>query len=218
MSDDVRNTLTEREGRYGNYADVAGVSQDLKSIILAAEHDREQGLPHVVHESLDMICNKIARIVNGDPMYIDSWHDIAGYAQLVIDWIEAQSPERIKADMLAHMQAHVDAVSGTNEIMRGTLADFEERVIKPKLNPVGPVAQRGPWSVVWLDKDTPVYELDSEEDSPQLPHGGPGYVVQLRRLDWRAARLDGGIWHFGKTRDEALRRAAGGEEYGPDVG
>ena len=33
--------------------------------------------------ALDMICNKMARIVNGDPNYIDNWHDIAGYATLV---------------------------------------------------------------------------------------------------------------------------------------
>jgi hypothetical protein len=32
-----------------------------------------------------MICHKIARILNGDPNYADSWVDIAGYAQLVAD-------------------------------------------------------------------------------------------------------------------------------------
>jgi len=32
-----------------------------------------------------MILHKIARIVNGDPDYTDSWHDIAGYAKLVED-------------------------------------------------------------------------------------------------------------------------------------
>lgn len=30
-----------------------------------------------------MICHKLARIVNGDPGYSDSWRDIAGYAMLV---------------------------------------------------------------------------------------------------------------------------------------
>ena len=34
-------------------------------------------------ESLDMIVHKIARILNGDPNHVDSWHDIAGYATLV---------------------------------------------------------------------------------------------------------------------------------------
>jgi len=34
-------------------------------------------------ESLEMNAHKIARILNGDPNYADSWHDIAGYATLV---------------------------------------------------------------------------------------------------------------------------------------
>ena len=34
-------------------------------------------------ESLEMIANKIARILNGDPNYAENWHDIAGYATLI---------------------------------------------------------------------------------------------------------------------------------------
>jgi hypothetical protein len=34
-----------------------------------------------------MIMHKIARIMNGDPNYRDSWVDIAGYAQIVADRI-----------------------------------------------------------------------------------------------------------------------------------
>jgi len=30
-----------------------------------------------------MNAHKIGRILNGDPNWSDSWHDIAGYAQLV---------------------------------------------------------------------------------------------------------------------------------------
>jgi hypothetical protein len=36
-------------------------------------------------EALEMIQHKVARILNGDPSYHDSWHDIAGYATLVAD-------------------------------------------------------------------------------------------------------------------------------------
>ena len=39
-------------------------------------------------EALDMIAHKIARIINGDPDYADSWHDIAGYAKLVADRLD----------------------------------------------------------------------------------------------------------------------------------
>ena len=35
-----------------------------------------------------MICNKLARIACGDPMYEDSWRDIAGYAMLATRWLE----------------------------------------------------------------------------------------------------------------------------------
>ena len=39
-------------------------------------------------EALEMIAHKIARIVNGDPNYADSWVDIAGYATLVADRLQ----------------------------------------------------------------------------------------------------------------------------------
>jgi len=42
-------------------------------------------------EALDMICHKIARIVNGNPDYADSWTDIAGYATLVAERLENDS-------------------------------------------------------------------------------------------------------------------------------
>jgi len=38
-------------------------------------------------ESLEMIQHKTARILNGDPNYADSWHDIAGYATLIDDML-----------------------------------------------------------------------------------------------------------------------------------
>jgi hypothetical protein len=38
---------------------------------------------------MDMIFSKLARIINGDANHIDSWLDIAGYAKLVSDRLEA---------------------------------------------------------------------------------------------------------------------------------
>lgn len=35
-----------------------------------------------------MIFNKVARILNGNPNYADSWVDIAGYAKLVSDRLD----------------------------------------------------------------------------------------------------------------------------------
>ena len=79
----IDETLDQRARRYGEYANVSSTSQDLKMIVRngANYHMLE---PEML-ESLDLICNKISRIVNGDCNYIDSWHDIAGYAKLVED-------------------------------------------------------------------------------------------------------------------------------------
>ena len=86
---DITQTLTERGARYGKFADHARISQALKLAI--ATHTTKEQLDRLADdqfEALDMICHKMARILNGDPNYADSWIDIAGYAQLVADRLE----------------------------------------------------------------------------------------------------------------------------------
>lgn len=78
-------TLEERGKRYGTFVGHANVTQRLKSVIWHCLKARGKELADDQQEALDMICHKIGRIVNGDPDYADSWHDIAGYAQLVAD-------------------------------------------------------------------------------------------------------------------------------------
>lgn len=83
LDDPVSQTLQERGVRYGEYRDVSWTAQMLKNILRqSATWDYTSP---VQRESLEMICNKLSRIVNGDPNYIDSWHDIQGYAKLVED-------------------------------------------------------------------------------------------------------------------------------------
>lgn len=80
--------LDERGKRYGKFVDHAKITQILKRSIfchmdkVGVEPDPDQ------IEALEMICHKIGRIVNGDPDYADSWHDIAGYAKLVADRLD----------------------------------------------------------------------------------------------------------------------------------
>jgi hypothetical protein len=85
MSNDITATLQERGSRYGRFTGHAAVTQHLKSIIRCHLDQRNKTLAADQEEALDMICHKIGRIINGDPDYADSWHDIAGYAQLVAD-------------------------------------------------------------------------------------------------------------------------------------
>ena len=78
---DVTETLDQRENRYGEYKNVSATSQWLKDIMRGG--DSWNAMEPYMQESLDLIANKLARIVNGDPFYDDSWHDVGGYAKLV---------------------------------------------------------------------------------------------------------------------------------------
>jgi hypothetical protein len=82
---DIDEVINERELRYGGFDHNARVSQLLKNCIKECIKERTNNKPLRVTqlESLDMICFKIARIINGDPDYADNWVDIAGYATLV---------------------------------------------------------------------------------------------------------------------------------------
>lgn len=77
----VSDTLESRGKSYGAYSDVSRTSQSLKDLV--RESKSWESMEDYMKESLDMICNKLSRILNGNPYYDDSWHDIAGYAMLV---------------------------------------------------------------------------------------------------------------------------------------
>jgi hypothetical protein len=82
----IDQILQERGNNYGDFHTQANLSQTLKSIITQHYYSvHGKALPSFMAESLAMICHKIARIVNGNPMYKDSWVDVCGYSQLVID-------------------------------------------------------------------------------------------------------------------------------------
>ena len=87
----VDRTLAEREVRY----DGASIMQALKAVMHA-----QPGWARLCpsqRESLDMIVHKIGRILNGDPNYIDSWHDIQGFAKLVEDELHADQQQEKSA-------------------------------------------------------------------------------------------------------------------------
>lgn len=77
----VESTLADRTPKYGDFKDMSRVAQVIKYQIRAA--GRWMTMTPSMHEALDMIALKLARIACGDPTVIDSWHDIAGYAMLI---------------------------------------------------------------------------------------------------------------------------------------
>ena len=87
----INNILDERGSRYGDFSSNATTTQLIKQAINLG--DNTDKLSFYQREALEMIAHKISRIVNGDANYMDSWVDIIGYAQLVIDKLQRDKDE-----------------------------------------------------------------------------------------------------------------------------
>lgn len=77
----VEQTLAERGSRYGEFADHAAIAQGIQDVMRSAP--KWQYLDQDMKQALSVIADKIARILNGDPYYLDNWHDLSGYATLI---------------------------------------------------------------------------------------------------------------------------------------
>lgn len=93
---EISETLSTRESQYGQYKTVSQISQDIKKIM--RQSPNYYTMPDYARESLDMIANKMARILNGNYYLNDSWHDIGGYAALVVMTNEDLETERDHTD------------------------------------------------------------------------------------------------------------------------
>lgn len=82
----IDNILEERGARYGTFARHAEIAQHLKGLIFAYKNKDEYEYDQI--QAMEVICDKLARIINGDHYYVDSWRDIEGYAKLVADRLE----------------------------------------------------------------------------------------------------------------------------------
>ena len=78
---DIDQTLRERGARYGAFSTHARITQALKRAM--TDSPNWARLADDQKECLEMIAHKVGRILNGDPNYLDSWHDIIGYTRLI---------------------------------------------------------------------------------------------------------------------------------------
>lgn len=85
-------TLAERGARYGAFDEHARVTQNIK--VACADSRNWANLSPDMREAIEMIAHKLGRILNGDPTYADSWHDIIGYAKLVENRLTCDAPEQ----------------------------------------------------------------------------------------------------------------------------
>jgi hypothetical protein len=79
---DTDALLNERESTHGPYSRTAEMAQAVKAVFSACSIDAD--LTCYMHESLDQIASKLARIFAGNSECLEHWSDIAGYAELVV--------------------------------------------------------------------------------------------------------------------------------------
>jgi hypothetical protein len=73
--------LNERHTTHGDFLSTASLSQQVKMIW--RESLGWNRLTVDQRETLDMIAQKAARILSGDPNFKDHWDDIGGYSNLI---------------------------------------------------------------------------------------------------------------------------------------
>lgn len=83
---DIDTTLKERGNQYGEFKEHARITQNIKKAMKGSPN--WQHLTASMKESLEMVAHKMGRILNGNPEYLDSWHDIIGYIRLVEQELE----------------------------------------------------------------------------------------------------------------------------------
>lgn len=134
----INKTLDERGSRYGRFEEHAKICQHLKDgmrwrhdATCLVEREGWARLQDDMRQALEVIADKIARILNGDPNYIDNWHDIQGYAKLVEDRLQ-QAKKRLA------MSACEDKKSVEAEKtfrLRGEI--IKQQIQQPTHDPVG---------------------------------------------------------------------------------
>lgn len=78
-----QDVLNQRGGTHGDFEVGAQVAQRLKGIMHSSP--RWQTMSLVQREALENVTGKLARILTGDPDFLDHYRDIIGYTQLAMD-------------------------------------------------------------------------------------------------------------------------------------
>lgn len=140
----TKEILDERGTRYGVFMGQAQIAQSIHIVI-------EQGMklngknrfdfaPDQL-EAINMIVNKMARIINGDPHYSDSWRDIAGYATLVADRLDNDTAKQklIEEEMNERNRTETETDRTDNEpdTTRGDSGQEADRPAERPSRPTG---------------------------------------------------------------------------------
>lgn len=89
--DNIQTTLQTRAQSHGDFRYVSQMSQNIKRVLKSTSSWTD--LEPWQQEALEAISMKMARILSGNSFDPDHWHDVAGYASLVVREIERREVE-----------------------------------------------------------------------------------------------------------------------------
>lgn len=126
MSTELEQTIAQRRGRYGPLIESGEVAMKLEDYLRSLPG--WERLAYDQREALAMVMHKISRIMCGDPDYDDSWIDIAGYAQNVVNRLrEAQKVaammETLKEPRQIAAQEKQPQTPAENSLLRSEVKD-----------------------------------------------------------------------------------------------
>lgn len=76
--------LNERASTHGDFDVGSAIEQSLKEVVRKSPN--WMAMSSAQRSALEMICHKMSRILAGDHNFLDSYRDIAGYAQLALNY------------------------------------------------------------------------------------------------------------------------------------
>lgn len=106
----INDTLSEREKTHGFYRNQAAVTQQLKNVM--HETPQWKDLEYFQAQSLDAICDKIGRILMGNPNFKEHWWDIQGYSALVHRELEMFELEEMVAKTVTRESSYDQQQTG----------------------------------------------------------------------------------------------------------
>ena len=105
----VNEILNEREKVSGDYFHVSRMIQETTRLWSTGPNWSKGKLTDPQITSLEMIALKVTRILQGDNNHVDSWRDIAGYAELAA--IEIEKSERQYQESLKIVDGAFDGLN-----------------------------------------------------------------------------------------------------------
>ena len=85
---EIKETLAARGTTHGSFEETAFIAQSMTNIMRCSPNWDSLSVVH--KEALEMIQHKIARMLCGDPWFLDSIRDVIGYAELLQTFVAAQ--------------------------------------------------------------------------------------------------------------------------------